>query len=85
MDENIHWYKFCALLKSINGGCKLYDIIDIRGRKIPTGNRFNKEEVQNLLELKEIYKLDKEEDEEEVKSRVIKKMNNLFSRYKEVK
>ncbi len=57
--DNIHWYKFRALLRGLPSDTMLSEIMGIRAREIPKATKYNKEERDNLIKLKKRFSLDK--------------------------
>lgn len=54
----LHWKKFIALFQGLSDNTKIKQIMQIRGREIPSPTKYNREEIQNLMELKAYYALD---------------------------
>lgn len=57
--DSLHYLEFIALLESVPKTTKLAEIISIRARDVPTPNKHNQKEIQDLLRLKAIYALHK--------------------------
>lgn len=56
-NDELHYLEFVALLESIPKETKLAEVVGIRAREVPTPNKHNQKEIQNLLRLKAIYAL----------------------------
>lgn len=58
MQGKLRWEKFIALLSGLRDDTKFKEVVGIRAKEIPKRTKHNKEEVDNLRELKRIYALD---------------------------
>lgn len=53
----LHWKKFFALFEGLPDDTKIRQIMQIRSAQPPKPNRYNQEEIRNLMELKSYYAL----------------------------
>ena len=60
----IHWFEFLWLLESLPDNTHLSQIMSIRAKRIPKTTKYNREEIGNLIKLKNHYKLKETEDEQ---------------------
>ncbi|PAD67030.1 hypothetical protein CHH83_20910 [Bacillus sp. 7586-K] len=74
MQGVLRWEKFLALLSSLKDDTKFKEVIGIRGQKIPPPTKFNKDERDRIIKLKQIYALPVA-SEEVIQSN----MNNVLS------
>lgn len=74
VEENMHWWKFKALLKSLNENCLYSKILDYRSMKI--SSKMSKEEQKFYLKMKKTYALPDLRTEEEKESDFA---NSLFA------
>ena len=51
------WCDFIALFKGLSEKTKMREVISIRARKIPEPTKYNREEIQSIIELKKFYAL----------------------------
>lgn len=56
-ENNIHWYKFLALLSNLSSGSSLNNIRGWRSKKTD-GMKTNSEEFRHTVELKQVYKIE---------------------------
>ncbi|MCM1463588.1 MAG: bacteriophage Gp15 family protein [Bacteroides sp.] len=70
----LSWQKFLALFYSLPEGCKIGEIMAIRGRKLPSPNRYNAAEIAWLTRAKRFYALERGESEQRERSRDAKAM-----------
>lgn len=61
----LHWWEFIALFKGLSKKTKIREIMEIRQRPIPERTKHNSNEISNLLELKNYYKLEVSQSERE--------------------
>lgn len=61
--DRLHFFKFIALFKGLPKETKIMEIIQIRSKQLPKPTKYNNEEIQNLMQLKEFYKLKISEEE----------------------
>jgi len=64
-EGKMHWWEFTALFKGLSKKTKIREIMEIRQRPIPERNKHNSNEISNLLELKNYYKLEVSQSEKE--------------------
>ena len=76
VDTNMHWWKFKALLKSLNENCMFSKILGYRSIKI--SSKMTKEEQRYYTEMKKIYGLPDKRSEEEKESDFA---NTLFASF----
>jgi len=55
--EHMHWWKFLALYKGLPAITKLADVIKTRAMPVPPADKYNRDYVRNLTELKRYYAL----------------------------
>ena len=55
--ENIHYQEFITLLNGLPEGTKIVDVVRIRTMKIPQPNEYNKEQIADIIRLKNKYAL----------------------------
>ncbi|MEJ9210125.1 Gp15 family bacteriophage protein [Bacillus smithii] len=70
MQGVLHWEKFLALLGSLSDKTKFMEVVNIRKQKVPKPTKYNKEERENLIKLKRIYRLEEETDAQEAEARL---------------
>lgn len=63
--EALHWWDFMHLFKCLPDNTMLKQVIDIRGKKL--GKNDSKEYVNQIMKLKDIYKLSEEKKVDESK------------------
>ena len=71
--DKLSWIKFKALLNGLSKNTKMSEVIKIRTAKIPKPTKDNQEYRQNLIELKNYYRLD------ETKQNFQEGLNDLFN------
>ncbi|MEG0897339.1 MAG: Gp15 family bacteriophage protein [Ruthenibacterium sp.] len=54
---HLPWWKFYALLQGLPDSTKLRQVMRIRAQDIPSPNKYNAEEIKNLIEQKQYYAL----------------------------
>lgn len=70
MQGVLHWEKFISLLGNLSDKTKFMEVVNIRKQKIPKPTKYNKEERENLIKLKQIYRLEEETTAEEAEARL---------------
>jgi len=58
LDEDLSWQKFISDFVSLPSTSKINEIIHVRKAKIPAPTKNNQEQIANLIESKDYYKLD---------------------------
>lgn len=53
----LHWKKFFALFDGLPDDTKIKQVMRIRAADLPSPNKYNQEEIRNLIELKSYYAL----------------------------
>ena len=76
MQGKLHWVKFLTLLNNIPDETKLAKVIGYRGVNLPAANIHNRQEIMRLRELKDIYRLEK--TQEQVNDRINNALSSLF-------
>lgn len=73
--ENIemHWWKFLSLFNGLPDNTKLSWVIQKRLEKIPKADKYNRDYVNNLIKIKDVYSLEIEE-----KQTIGKQINNIM-------
>lgn len=61
--EKLHWLEFRELLDGLTEGNKYTEIIGIRARDIPAPTKYNRKEIEWLMEAKRAYALEMTEEE----------------------
>ena len=61
----LHWFEFTALLYNLPNGNKYTEVVNIRGREIPSATKYNKQEREWLIRAKAAYALKYTEEERE--------------------
>ena len=66
----MHWWKFSSLLNGLPSDTRFSEIVSIRTRPIPAPTKYNEQERQNLIKLKQEYalKLTSKEREEQLQN-----------------
>lgn len=64
-NQKLDWRQFVALFQGLPDNTKIKEIISIRKRKIPAQTKYNREEIQHLIEAKAFYALKISEAEAE--------------------
>jgi Bacteriophage Gp15 protein len=59
----LHWKKFIQLLTYLRKDTVFKEVVDIRQKKVPPPNKYNREEREYILKMKRLYRL---EDETEI-------------------
>ena len=72
----MHWQTFSTLLENLPSDTQFAEVVRIRARKVPKINKYNQEEVQELLRLKAKYRI--KETELERKTRLGRKWASLW-------
>lgn len=62
----LHWKKFKALLSNLSEESKFMKVIGYRTMKIPTSDKYDREEVERLKKLKKLYSLEQTTTVEEI-------------------
>lgn len=73
------WDSFLALFQGLPDSTKIKEIMQIRARPLPTPTKYNAQEIQNLLKLKQAYAIKKPQG----KTNVSKQFAGLFQTLKE--
>ena len=76
MQGKLHWAKFLTLLNNIPDETRLAKVIGYRGMNLPAANMHNRHEIMRLRELKDIYRLEK--TQEQVNDRINNALSSLF-------
>lgn len=63
--DRLHWWAFCALLKSLPADTKLSEIVDIRLRPLPAPTKWNGAERSELARQKATFALKLSDEERE--------------------
>lgn len=61
--KNLHWWSFVALFNGLSDDTKMMQIISVRSRPLPKPTKYNAEERQQLIKLKQLYRLEISEEE----------------------
>ena len=59
----LHWWEFLALFSGLPENTRLMQVIQIRQQPLPKPNKYNREEIQQLLRLKAQYRLEISDEE----------------------
>lgn len=62
-DKNLHWWRFIALFNGLSDDTKIMQIISIRSQPLPKPTKYNQEERQRIIRLKQLYRLELSEEE----------------------
>ncbi len=73
--DYLDWLDFVSYFQGLPDDTKIREIMSIRARPIPTRTKYNADEINNLLELKEFYALNSVSKENNFNSAI----GNLFS------
>ena len=73
----LHWKKFQALLTGLREKTKFREVVGIRTMDIPAPTEHNKEQRDHIMKLKEVYKLNIEEDQKTIEERVDATFNQV--------
>lgn len=84
IDTPLHWWKFQALMSGLPSNTRFSEIIQIRTMEIPKPNKYNMEERQRIIRLKQEYalKVSAEEREKNLQDGLKKMLAVLLSRVK---
>lgn len=58
VNEHMHWWKFLALYKALPDTTKLSSIIEIRLKKPPKADKYNREYINSLMKMKKYYRIE---------------------------
>ena len=85
IDTPLHWWKFQALMGGLPSNTRFSEIIQIRTMEIPKPNKYNMEERQRIIRLKNEYalKISAEEREKNLQDGLKKMLAVLLSRVKD--
>lgn len=61
--NKIHWHSFIALFNGLSDDTKIMQVISIRARPMPKATKYNVEERNQLIKLKQLYRLNLSEEE----------------------
>ncbi len=62
-EKELTWKRYITLLSNLSSECKLFKVINIRQMKIPAITKDNREQVESIIKLKNMYRLEISEEE----------------------
>ena len=62
-ERRLHWWKFQVLLAGLPSNTRLMEIVKIRTMPVPKPTKYNHEQIQEIMRLKALYKIQLTEDE----------------------
>lgn len=65
MHGKLHWHKFKSLIGGLSENTKFKEVVSIRQQKIPAPTKYNSDERKRIIELKRVYRLKNDNDEQE--------------------
>ncbi len=62
-EKDLTWKQYSTLLSNLSSECKLFKVIGYRQMKIPAITKDNREQVESIIKLKNMYRLEISEEE----------------------
>lgn len=63
--DRMHWWQFLSLFQGLPENTRIMQIISIRSKPIPKATRYNRDEINQLIQLKAEYALEVSQEERE--------------------